>query len=521
VLAAGEHDQRRGKATMRMSRADEEQAKRLERARAIALFRYGVIQQVIDPRLSTRERGRLVRELAARTHIDPFGEPVQVSRQTIDRWKRWYRTGGFDALVPQPRRVHPRTPPEVLELAAALKRERPERTAAQVQRILRANSGWSPSDRTLQRLFERLGPETDSGTQTPAFGRFEADRPNELWTGDALHGPMVGGRKTYLFCFIDDHSRAVMGARWAFHEDVVRLAAALHPALATRGIPEHLYVDNGSAFVDAWLLRACAELGIKLVHSRPGRPQGRGKIERFFRTVRDQFLVEITERSGPDDDTAGIGTPVEDLGQLNRLFASWVATGYHAATHTETGQPPIERWQQGMHALGDHASEPPDPARLREAFLWSQRRKVTKTATVSLHGNIYQVEPHLAGRQVELVFDPFDLARIEVRHHGHTVGTATPFAIGRHTHPKTRTDTHLDDPAPRNGRAAEQTATGIDYLRILDDTRGRRLARQINYSALLPTDRQDDNQHQVPGQLDLTRYDQQPEDQQPEDQEAR
>ena len=75
------------------------------------------------------------------------------------------------------------------------------------------------------------------------FGRFEATRPNELWTGDALHGPQVGGRKTYLFCFIDDHSRAVMGARWAFHEDVVRLAAALRPALASRGVPEWVYVD--------------------------------------------------------------------------------------------------------------------------------------------------------------------------------------------------------------------------------------------------------------------------------------
>ena len=164
----------------------------------------------------------------------------------------------------------------MLELAAALKRENPGRTAAQVQRILRASSGWAPSDRTLQRLFGRLElnrpAADDDAQQEQVFGRFEAARPNELWTGDALHGPVVAGHKAYLFCFIDDHSRAVMGARWAFHEDVVRLAAALRPALASRGVPESVYVDNGSAFVDAWLLRACAVLGIKLVHSRPGRP---------------------------------------------------------------------------------------------------------------------------------------------------------------------------------------------------------------------------------------------------------
>jgi len=104
------------------------------------------------------------------------------------------------------------------------------------------------------------------------FGRFEAAAPNDRWTGDALHGPRVAGRKTYLFAFIDDHSRAVMGHRFGYAEDTVRLAAALRPALAARGVPSAVYVDNGSAFVDRWLLRACAVLGAKLTHSTPGRP---------------------------------------------------------------------------------------------------------------------------------------------------------------------------------------------------------------------------------------------------------
>jgi putative transposase len=356
----------------------------------------------------------------------------------------------------------------VLALAAALKRENPERTAVQVQRILRAQSGWAPSDRTLQRLFGRLELGRPAGEDSQqAFGRFEAIRPNELWTGDALHGPVIGGRKTYLFCFIDDHSRAVVGARWAFHEDVVRLAAALRPALAVRGVPESVYVDNGSAFVDAWLLRACAVLGIKLVHSRPGRPQGRGKIERFFRTVREQFLVEIASPGGP-----AAGTTVTGLAELNRLFSAWVQAGYHRAVHSETGQPPLARWAAGVR-------EPlpvPSPAQLREAFLWSERRTVKKTATVSLHGNIYQVDASLVRCTVELVFDPFDLADIEVRHKGKPAGKAVPFLIGRHRHAKTRAD---------DGQRAEPEPTGIDYLRILDQAHGAELQAQINYAALI------------------------------------
>ena len=135
-----------------MSPADDDDA-RVRRARAVALFRYALIREAADPALSTRQRGRLVRQLAAREHAGPFGEPVTVSRPSLDRWIRAWRSGGFDALAPPARQVTPRTPAEVLELAAALKRENPERTAAQVSRILRASGGWSPSERTLQRHF--------------------------------------------------------------------------------------------------------------------------------------------------------------------------------------------------------------------------------------------------------------------------------------------------------------------------------------------------------------------------------
>jgi putative transposase len=252
-----------------MTAAEDEVRARVERARAVALFRYQLIREAADPGLSTRQRGRLVRELAGREHPGPFGVPVRVSRQSLDRWILAWRRGGFDALLPTPRQVTARTPGEVLDMAAALKRENPDRTAAQVVRILRTHLGWTPSESTVLRLFTRLELSRPQPGRT-VFGRFEAARPNQLWTGDALHGPVVAGRKTYLFAFIDDHSRAVVGHRFGHAEDTVRLAAALRPALASRGVPEAVYVDNGSAFVDAWLRRALAVLGIKLTHSTPG-----------------------------------------------------------------------------------------------------------------------------------------------------------------------------------------------------------------------------------------------------------
>jgi putative transposase len=278
------------------------------------------------------------------------------------------------------------------------------------------------------------------------------------------------GRRTFLFAFLDDHSRAVVGHRFGFSEDTVRLAAALRPALAARGIPQAVYVDNGSAFVDTWLKRACASLGIRLIHSTPRRPQGRGKVERFFRTVREQFLVETGPLLEPIDD------PRQALHALNQHFDAWVATIYHPRVHSETGQPPIKRWLAGAPPAFPRADT------LREAFKWSEFRTVTKTATVSLHGNIYQVEPALAGRKIELVFDPFDLNLIDVRHNGQPAGAAIPHQIKRHAHPKARPELPIE-PAP---------ATGVDYLHLIRTSHDQQLAAGINYTALTGPDSSDE-----------------------------
>jgi putative transposase len=244
-----------------MSKADEE-AERMERARRVGLFRYMLIREAADPGLSSRQRGALVRALAAAEHVGPDGRPVRLTRWTLDRWIAEWRTGGFDALVPSPRQSAPRTSAEVLEVAEALKRENPARTAAQVQRILKVQSGWAPDERTLQRHFARQGMGRGAGRGTPAvFGRFEASRPNEIWTGDALHGPRIEGRKTYLFAFVDDYSRAVVGHRWGLAEDTVRLAAALRPALASRGVPERIYVDYADPRIMPTLRRRACSAG--------------------------------------------------------------------------------------------------------------------------------------------------------------------------------------------------------------------------------------------------------------------
>ena len=258
----------------------------MDRAQEIGLFRWQVVGEATDVSLSARERGRLVRALAEREHLGPDGRWVRVTRTTLDRWIRAYRVGGFDALVPAPRQVTHSTPGRVFELAVALRREQPARTAAQIHRIIVESEGAAPAARTIQRHLAAAGLPWKGGQTARALGRFEAETRNELWTGDALHGPLIDGRRVFLFAFIDDHSRLLTGYRWADREDVLNASRALRAGITARGLPGTVYVDNGSPFVSGQLLRACAVLGIRLIHSTPGRPEGRGKIERVLCATR-------------------------------------------------------------------------------------------------------------------------------------------------------------------------------------------------------------------------------------------
>lgn len=473
-----------------MSSSDRPAGRGVDRATEIGLFRYALIREAADPQLGAKARGRLVRALAQGEHAGPFGDRVVVSRVTLDRWIRAYRGGGFPALVPPPRGAKPRTCAQTLELAVALKRENPARTAAQVAAILAATGTDTPSARTLQRHFARLELTTRPDGKPPrVFGRFQADAPNVRWTGDALHGPVVAGRKVFLMAFIDDHSRAFTGYRWAHAEDTLALQTALRIGLSARGIPQTLYLDNGSAMISKQLLRALAMLGIRLVHSRPGQPAGRGKIERAFRTVREQFLVEL----GTPQAIARVG----GLDELNTMFTAWVETVYHQRVHSETEQPPLQRFLAGGPA------KLATPAQLAEAFAWAESRVVTKTATISLHANTYQVDAALVGRKVEVVFDPLDLTELSVRYQGRDMGKAVPFRISRHVHP-----------AAASSQPPPAVPTGIDYLNLIATTHQQQLATSINYGSLQTPARAASagrgpvidltRPGQVPGQLDLT-----------------
>ncbi len=405
-----------------------------ERRTQIALFRYTLIAPLLGHPLERGEIGAHLKAVAAQTQRIPYSSRTTLDDETIWRYLAAYRRGGFDALKPQPRADagKPRRIPEgIIQKAIALRQEVPTRSANSIIQILKRDP-TCPADlrlatRTLRGILQQRGMTRDKLVgQSKAFRRFEREAANVLWQGDMLVGPYLPDaerpgkyRRTTLFCFIDDYSRLVPYGEFFLEENLPRLERVFKVAVLRRGLPESIYVDNGKVYVSTQLAAACATLGIRQIHSTPYTPNTRGKIERFFGTVRSQFLPEV--------DSAKLAT----LEELNASFQAWVELIYHKAVHSETNQAPLDRFQQSLTRITVRQAE---PRQLREAFLWREKRTVTRTATLSLQGNRYSVDPILVGQQVELRFDPFELAEVEVWQNGRFVARAQVVKLERERH---------------------------------------------------------------------------------------
>lgn len=375
-------------------------------AEQVALFRYGVIADLVHLEPGTRGLYRLFVEKASRTYQIPGTDRTRVAAQTMRDWLRKYREGGFDALKPAARNDRGRArriPTEVVDVLVSLKEDHPRWPVHMViehaRRSLEIPDSLRLPPSTVHRLLaarglmERRRPDQPSGKDRR---RFAFQNAGELWMSDVMHGPAVfteGRRKhkTYLIAFLDDATRVIPHAAFALSENVAAFVPVLKTALERRGIPQRLYVDNGAAYRSHRLALICAQLGITLIHARPYQPAGKGKQERFFRTVRMQLLPRLTE--------ADLGT----LEALNRRLWAYVEGEYHHAPHRGIeGLTPLERWARSAHSL----RLLPPSLDLDEVFLDQARRRVHKDRTVSLHGRLYEVDAALVGATVTLRFDP-------------------------------------------------------------------------------------------------------------------
>jgi len=386
-----------------------------------ALKRYALIAPLLEPGLEEAEAGRRRAEILER-------EARPVSERTLRRHLAAYREGGFDGLCPKRRTDagKPRAvPPDVLEEAAALKRELPQRSVRRAIEILegegRVKQGvLRPS--TLARHFAKLGLMEIPKTPKGGFRRFQKEHRNCLWQADLKYGPYLPDpadpgktRRTYLMAFIDDFSRLAPHAEFYFEQRLPVLEDCLRKAILKRGVPDKIYVDQGRIFVSRWFRMACARLGVRHLAASPYSPEAKGKIERFMGTV-DQFLAEARLR------------PLESLKELNEAFGAWVEEGYNHHPHSALapGETPASTFAGDAKKIRFASIE-----ELRAAFLWEEDRKVDKTGCFKLEGKVYDAGPELAGKKVEARYDPFALDEVEIWIDGRKDRTAKELAMNQ------------------------------------------------------------------------------------------
>jgi transposase InsO family protein len=339
--------------------------------------------------------------------------------------------------------------PQIADLIERLKRENPHRTGVTLLRELALSSDHPApplSASTLYRFLKQRGLTQRQLLREPAHKKFEAERSNQIWQSDLLFGPYVqrpggGRRQAFLYAILDDASRLVPHAQFYAHQALEAFLDCLRQAVAARGLPLRLYVDNGKVYRSQQLARLAASLGILLTHTPPYQPQGRGKIERFFRSVREQFLANLDSK---------LPLSLEDL---NERLATWIDQAYHRAEHSALGTTPLQRWQRDI----EHVRQLPPATDLRHLFFYRLDRLVRRDSTFLLHHRFYEAPAHLVGQTVEVRFDPLDPTEVEIYAQGQLEGRARPVDAVLNT----------QLPSVKNSPAARPQPTGINFLELL------------------------------------------------------
>ena len=426
-----------------------------EEKKQVALFRYGVIRDLVAGPLAPGAKERILTEIANRTWTIPGSSRTRIGRSTVRSWATLYELHGFAGLEPITRSDQGRSrslPEELQDQLLALRKARP---TASVESLIRAlelaqKPGVSlrlPRSTVYRFLAAQASPAPDKGS-TPDARAFTYEHTNDLWTADVMHGPrlVVPGRrerpKTYLHAFLDDASRIVPFAAFYPSESAACFGDCLKQAMLRRGVPRRLYCDNGGLYRTQHLQVVCATLNVALIHSRPHQPRGRGKIERFFRHLRTSFLPHLTDEM------------LHGLAALNRVFWAWVEGEYHLTPHRGLdGRSPIERFLDDQ----DHIRSAPED--LDRLLRMKVTRRVARDRTVRLESRLFEAPDGWAGENVEVLYDPYDPSAPVTFRHPSTTGELPLRSLAATVNARLpRQQTPPSEAAP---------ATGISYLDLV------------------------------------------------------
>ncbi len=393
----------------------------------MALFKYQVILPLLDGALTLVDEKRIKWEILEREWEFPDGGEGKVSGRTLRSWLAKYRKHGFVGLFYGNRQVSKSQgmckaiAPELLDAARELREEDSTRSVELILQIMQEGKGLdvsSISPRTLMRYFKRLGLKR--GRRRKGKGqheRYEQRQTNDLWHGDTAHTFMLPDphnpgqkKKAKLVVLIDDASRICPYGEFYFDEKLPSVLDTIAKAFLLRGKPKRILLDNAQTFRSTTLELMCAELDVGLSFCRPRRPQGKGKIERFIRTLKEGFCSQAQKAEN-----------ITTLAELNAAFQGWLEM-YSSRIHKELeGVTPEQRWGKDIHRIDRSLTE----TQIRKAMMLRAERTVhISTALVNLDNREYQANRESAGQEVQIRWNPERLDQIEIWRDGRYVETA-------------------------------------------------------------------------------------------------
>lgn len=370
-----------------------------EKSLAIATFRYGLIAPALN--MSRRERREFFKTLAQREYNVPHLGTKRYKAATFKNWYNLYKRGGLDLLTPSGRAdsgISKRITENGAGIIAQIIADCPYLSISGIYRML-LSEGYIVkgefSESTLRNYINMHNLKKEDASPSPRK-KFEKEHINQLWTSDFMSGPYltIGNKKrqSTLCAIIDDHSRLIVGSGWYLHENCLSLAITLKQALSIYGLPDAFYCDNGKSFRTNYLHLVCARLGIALIYSKPYDSPSRGKIERFWLTVRTKFLSSLHISS------------IKTLEELNTKFDTWLQQDYHAQFHHGINARPIDKYLDDAQHIKIRTISSHE---LNSFFLNSITRKVKKDATVSINGMLFETPVEFIGKIVQIRF-PID-----------------------------------------------------------------------------------------------------------------
>jgi transposase InsO family protein len=365
-----------------------------EHAREVAIFRSEIIGSLRHRMLQRGELQQELQTLSQQTYRPPGSVRSQkFSVPTLQRWYYAYKRKGLDGLLPKLRQDRGRgrkLTPELLTLLVDIRRENPEASVPLIVRTLQNIGRMETKEShvaTVRRLFVERGLDRDkmqSQTLQPIRLRWEASGPNALWHADVCHGPTLqiagGAFPLRIHALLDDASRLVLTIAALDHEREEAMLHLLVRALRAHGRPEALYLDNGATYSGDLLRTVCTRLNITLLHAKPYDPQARGKMERFWRTLRAGCLAFVP-----------ISTTVPEVQQRLDTF---LQQHYQSVPHASLmGQSPLH-----VYRRSERTGLPVDEPTLRQALTVRLRRRVRNDTTLSIKGKLFELEQgYLAG----------------------------------------------------------------------------------------------------------------------------